>query len=59
MNCDLITKDMLEAAKSLVVNESFNHEDNPEKFNMKVIVVGFKRIEQTLEKISEKLTQIS
>ena len=49
VNCDLVPKDMLEAAKALVVNKSLNNEEDTEELNMKVMVARMKRIKQTLD----------
>ena len=55
VNCDLVPRTILESAKSLVVNRSFE-ETVTENFEIKE---RLQKIELTLEKISEKLSQLS
>ena len=59
VNCDLVPTEMLEAAKAMVVNKGLDNKDDTEELNMKVMAARLMRIEETLEKISEKLTQMS
>merc|ERR1711892_1103582 len=59
INCDLVPKDMLEDARVLVVNRSLDSEEPAEEVGMKEMMERMGKMEQTLEKISEKLNQIS
>ena len=59
LNSAQAPKDMLENAKGLVVNKSLDDAEPPEAADMRDLMDRMKRMEKTLEKISEKLNQIS
>ena len=59
LNSAQAPKDMLETAKGLVVNKSLDDTELPEAVNTRDLMDRMKRMENILEKITEKLTQIS